>query len=186
MKTRWLGAALALAAGMAFLPSGSRALSTGECADLSVQIKGLPEAAAAECEAGSFGGGGDQGSGTDEFIRMMNARSVFIVVHAFAGRQTYLNRISVKAMIGRFRGLDDVGDWGEEGESGDFTVRRFRAKLSGSGGTMACFGFSLYAGHFARTSGYRHHLGGFYCDFDGTEITDGRIAELVGSIEYSF
>ncbi len=186
MTTRWLGAALALAVGAVLLPSGARALSSGECAALSIQIKGLPESAAAECEAGSFGGGGDRGSGRDEFVRMVNAGSIFIVVHAHAGRQTYLRRMSVKDMIGSFSGFDSVEDWGEEGESGDFATRRFRGKMGGAASEMACFGFSLYAGHFAGTTGYRHHLGGFYCDFDGATVSDGRIEEVVGSIEYNF
>ena len=185
MTTGWSRAALALAASVGLLSSESVALSSGECAGLSVQVRGLPEAASAECESGNIGGGGDQGSGSDEFIRIVSETSILIVSHAHVGRHTYLRRLSVKDIIGNFRGFDSVDGWGEERESGDFTVRPFRAEMSGGNG-LACFGFSLYSGHVARTTGYRHHIGGFYCDFGGMPVTDVRIDEVVGSIEYNF
>jgi hypothetical protein len=184
MTTGWTRAAVALAGSAALLSSESMALSSGECAALSVQVR-LPEASSAECESGNVGGGGDQGSGSDELIRIISGASILIVSHAHVGRHTYLRRLSVKDIIGNFRGFDSVDDWGEERESGDFTVRPFRARMS-SGSGMACFGFSLYSGHVARTTGYRHHIGGFYCDFGGLPVTDARIDEVVGSIEYNF
>jgi len=169
------------------LPSGSMALSSGECAALSVQIKGLPEAAMAECETGNFGGGGgDRGHGSGEFIRVLNARAIFVITHAYVGRHTYLMRLGVKDIVGGFGGFDSIDEWGEERDSGDFAVRRFSAKSAGARSDMACFGFSLYAGHVPHTTGYRHHIAGFYCDIAGVAVTDGRIDELLDAIEYSF
>ena len=68
----------------------------------------------------------------------------------------------------------------------DFSVRRFNAKLAGSGAKVACFGFVHFTGHFAGTTGYRHLISGFSCNFSPTPPTDARIDVLMGSIADDF
>jgi len=162
------------------------ALSAGECADLSIRVKELPEASSAQCGAENFGGGGDQGSGRDEYIQIMEADSIIVISHASVGVRTYLKRLGVKDVIGNFSIFASTDNWGEETESHDFSVRRFDAKLRGNGTEVACFGFVHFAGHVARSTGYRHLISGYSCNFGSARPTDARIDQLVGSIDYDF
>ena len=162
------------------------ALSAGECAGLSIHVKNLPEANSAQCGSENFGGGGDQGSGRDEFIQIMGAESIFVVSHAAAASRTYMKRLGVKDVIGNYGIFTTTDSWGEETESSDFAVRRFDAKLAGSGAKVVCFGFVRFSGHVARSTGYRHLISGYACNFTSTPPTDSRIDELVGSIDYDF
>jgi hypothetical protein len=162
------------------------ALSAGECAGLSIRVKDLPEASAAQCGSENFGGGGDQGSGHDEYIQIMEAEAITVISHASVGVRTYLKRLGVKDVIGNFSIFASTDNWGEETESHDFSVRRFDAKLTGNGTEMACFGFVHFAGHVARSTGYRHLISGYSCNFGSRPPTDSRIDQLVGSIDFDF
>lgn len=173
-------------AAILLLPIPSLALSARDCEQLSIRIVGLPEAGLAQCEVGGFGGGGDQGQGSSELIQAIGADSFFVVSHAYVGHHTYLQRRGVKDMIDGVSAFSTFGSWGEETKSGDFDVRRFDAKLADGGQQAACFGFSRYSGHVAGTTGYRHHIAGFYCDLAGQAPSDARVAELMNSLEYDF
>jgi hypothetical protein len=185
MKRLAVGVLLALA-GFALPAARTSALSAGECAGLSIRIKDLPEASAARCGSEKFGGGGDQGSGMDEFIQIMGAESIFVVSHAAAGTRTYLKRLGVKDVIGNYGIFESIDNWGDETESNDFAVRRFDAKLAGTGAKVLCFGFVHFAGHVASSTGYRHLISGYACNFSSTPPTDSRIDQLVGSIDDDF
>ena len=177
-----------MAAMVAIAAAGERAsaMSAEECAGLSIRVKDLPEANSAQCGSENFGGGGDQGSGRDEYIQIMEADSIIIISHASVGLRTYLRRLGVKDVIGNFRIFASTDNWGEETESHDFSVRRFDAKLTGSGASVRCFGFVHFTGHVARSTGYRHLISGYSCNFGATPPTDDRIDQLVGSIDYDF
>lgn len=185
MKTRLMRVAL-VAAGALLPSSEAGSLSAAECAELSIRIEGLRQPLAMECGTRGIGGGGDQGSGTNEFIQVIGADFVFVVTHAAAGHHTYFLRLGVKDVVENYRAFDTTDGWGKETESGEFAVRRFDASLAGSGARAACFGFTRYSGHVSRTTGYRHHLSGFYCDLAGSPPTDHRIDEMMGSVKYDF
>jgi len=185
MKRLIVGVVAAMAA-IAGLGERSWALSAGECADLSIRVKDLPEASSAQCGSENFGGGGDQGSGRDEYIQIMEADSIIVISHASVGVRTYLRRLGVKDVIGNFSIFASTDNWGEETESHDFAVRRFDAKLSGNGTEVVCFGFVHFAGHVARSTGYRHLISGYSCNFNSSRPTDARIDQLIGSIDYDF
>lgn len=185
MKRLLVGVLLSIL-GVALHVERASALSAGECAELSIHVKDLREASSARCGAENFGGGGDQGSGRQEFIQIMGADSVFVVSHAAASGHTYMKRLGVKDVIGNYDAFESADNWGDETESNDFAVRRFNAKLAGSGAEVVCFGFVHFSGHFAGTTGYRHIISGFSCNFSATPPTDARIDELVGSIDYGF
>jgi hypothetical protein len=184
MKRLVVWALLAMA-GAALPAERAAAMSAGECAGLSIHMKDLPEASSTQCGAENFGGG-DQGSGRAEFIQIMGSDSISVVSHASAGVRTYLKRLGVKDMIANYEIFASTDHWGEEIESNDFTVRRFDAKLAGTGAPLACFGFVHFAGHVARSTGYRHVISGYSCNFGPTTPTDARIDTLVGSIAYDF
>jgi hypothetical protein len=185
MKTRLMRAVLATA-GVLLLSSEAGSSGPAECAELSVRIEGLPQPLSMECGTRGIGGGGDQGSGTSEFIQAIGVDFVFVVTHAAAGHHTYFLRLGVKDVVENYRAFDTTDGWGDETESGEFAVRRFEAGLAGSGARAACFGFTRFSGHVARTTGYRHHLSGFYCDLAGSPPTDGRIDEMMNSVKYDF
>jgi len=185
MKRLLVGALLAIV-GVALQAERASAASAGECAGLSVHVKELPEASSAQCGSQNFGGGGDQGSGKDEFIQIMGADSIFVVSHAAAAGRTYMKRLGVKDVIGNYHIFESTDNWGEETESNDFAVRRFNAKLARSGTKVVCFGFVHFTGHVAGTTGYRHLISGYSCNFSSTPPTDSRIDQLVGGIAYDF
>jgi hypothetical protein len=166
-------------------PSAATALSTEECDGFDLRFNGLSGAPAARCDTGGIGGGGDQGSGTTETIQVIGARFVLVASHAAVGHRTYLRRLTVKELLRNFSAFSSIDNWGEESENGDFSVHRFSGKFF-DGARTACFGFVRYSGHVPSTTGYRHLINGFYCDMDEVPPTDGRIAEVLGSLEYSF
>lgn len=159
------------------------AVSAQECDELDLRFKGLP-GATVSCEVHGIGGDGDS-SATSEMIQVFGSRFVLIVSHASAGHRTYLIRLTVKELMRNSRAFASIDEWGDEAESGEFYVRRFNGKFF-DGARTACFGFARYSGHVARTTGYRHLIRGFYCDIDEVAPTDGRISEVLGSLEYSF
>jgi len=182
MKRLVLGVAVTLALAV---PAGrAAAMSPGECADLSIRIK-LPEASSAKCGGENFGGG-DQGSGRAEYIQIITGDSIFVVSHTSAGVRSYMRRLGVKDMIGNYSIFASTDNWGDETESNDFTLRRFDAKLTGSGAKVLCVGFVHFSGHVASSTGYRHVISGYDCSFGATPPTDARMDQLVGSIGYDF
>jgi hypothetical protein len=183
---RLLVGVLLTTTGVALGAGRASALSAGECAGLSIRVKDLPEATSAQCGSENFGGGGDRGSGIDEFIQIIGAESMFVVSHAAAGTRTYLKRLGVKDVIANYSIFESTDNWGDETESDDFAVRRFNAKLAGSGSQVVCFGFVHFAGHVARSTGYRHLISGYSCNFTSVPPTDSRIDKLVGSIDFDF
>ena len=107
------------------------ALSAGECADLSIHVKDLPEASAARCGSENFGGGGDTGFGRQEVIQIIGVDSVSVISHAAAEGHTYMKRLGVKDVIGNYDAFESTSDWGDESEGSNFAVRRFNAKPGG-------------------------------------------------------
>jgi hypothetical protein len=185
MKRLLVGVLVTIVA-VALRAERASAASAGECAGLSIHIKALPEASSAQCGSRNFGGGGDQGSGKDEFIQIMGVDSIFVVTHGAAGTRTYMKRLGVKDVIGNYDIFESTDNWGDETDSGDFSVRRFNGKLARSGAKVVCFGFVHFTGHVPSTTGYRHIISGYSCNFSSTPPTDSRIDELVGSISYDF
>ncbi len=176
-----------LLAGAILLLQSATAAGQGDsgCAALAVKVAGLPEAAAAHCEVHKLGGG--DGTGTNEFIRIVGPASIFIVSHTYVGLRTYVIRRSIKDFIAEIEGFETTENWADEQDNGDFTVRRFDAKIrGGNSGPVACFGFSRYSGHVPNSTGYRHNINGFYCDFLKRDLAADRIDELIVSIKYDF
>jgi len=183
--TGYVWACLGALALVLLQPHAAAGQSDAGCAALTIKVVGIPEAASAECNVHKLGGG--DGTGTNEFIKMMGPGAVFVVSHTYVGLRTYVVRQGIKDFIGDITFFEKTEAWGDEEESGDFDVRRFDARIRGGGDhRMACFGFSRYSGHVPNSGGYRHHIDGFYCDFVGREVAADRIDVLLGSIKYDF
>jgi hypothetical protein len=178
--------ALLLAAGAVLPPIESQAgLSAGECAGLSIQVEDVPQAISTECGSRNIGGGGDQGSGKRDVVQVLGPAFVFVVSHASVGHRTYLVRLGVRDVILNYPVFEATDGWGDEVKRGAFTIRRFEAKLAG-GLEAACFGFTRFSGHVAGTTGYRHLISGYYCDFAGSPPTEARIDDILSRVRYDF
>ena len=68
--------------------------------------------------------------------------------------------------------------------SNGFTVRTFFGKLKSVSETVPCFVFSRYAGHVANSTGFRHMIGGVYCEVVPSDepVTAARIDQMMGKI----
>lgn len=184
--TRALWVGLLLMAGLDLPATSSFAFSSAECAGLSVSFKG-PGHALAECESSKMGSGaGDTGTATSEYLQVVAGDTLFTLSHAYAGQRSYMIRLDVKSSLADISTFESTSNWGKERDSGDFFVRPFDAKFRANGEQAACVGYGLYSGHVAHTTGYRHHIAGFYCDFTRKPPTDAYIDELLGKIEYDF
>lgn len=183
-RTLWV--VLMVMAGSSLPAASSFSFSSAECAVMSVKFKG-PGAALAECESSKMGSGaGDTGTATNEYLQVIAGNTIFTLSHAYAGKRSYMMRLDVKSSLKDIGTFESTSNWGEERDSGDFMVRSFDAKFSANGEQAACVGYGLYSGHVAHTTGYRHHIAGFYCDFTRKPPTDSYIDELLGKIEYDF
>jgi hypothetical protein len=172
--------------GVLLASAASAGTSSVDCGSLDVRLQGIAEAAQAKCESGAFGGG-DKGKGKSELIQVDGPAAWFVVSHVEAGVRTYVRRQGVKDVLAGQAVFAKTEEWGDSTEIADFEVRRFKATMpGGTSATAQCFGFSLYSGHVPQSTGYRHHLDGFYCDFTGQRPTDGRINELLAAIRYDF
>ena len=174
------GLAMIVAAGAA-----SAGMSDADCGSLDIHVVGAAADGAVECRRGDTGGG-DNGKATEELIQVRAARSLLVILHARAGVRTYINSTKVKDMIQSFTVFDSTADWGGMQSSHKFTVQPFRGVFGGSSTTMPCFGFSRHIGRVSGTTGYRHGLWGFYCDFLGEEVETGRIDELLGDVALDY
>ncbi len=167
------------------LPAMAGAQAASDCDGLTIKVTGLPAAGEAECEQRKIGGG--DGTGTNEFIRIVGPASIFIVSHTYVGLRTYVIRRGIKDFIADIEGFETTENWADEQDDGDFTVRRFDAKIrGGNSAPAACFGFTRYSGHVPNSGGYRHNISGFYCDFLKRDLAAARIDELIASIKYDF
>jgi len=178
---------MALWAALFLLAGPARAAMSGaDCASLTIHLKDIPEAAQAKCEAGGFDSG-NYGNATEELIQIDRPAYWLVVEHLSTGVRTYVIRRGVKDIIGEFSVFENIEDWSDETEVADFTVRHFKATMKGGSSTpVPCVGFSHYSGHVPQTTGYRHHISGFYCNFTTSPPTDTRIEQLLSAIDYDF
>jgi len=166
-------------------PMAASGQTGSDCDDLMIKVAGASAASGAHCEQRHFGGG--DGTATTEFIRIADADSVFVVTHTYAGQRSYVIRQELKSMVKGIEAFETVSGWGDERDSGEFTVRTFDGKVRDNGLVLSCFGFARFSGHVPNTGGgYRHHIFGFYCDLLQRQLDAARIDEVVASVKYEF
>jgi hypothetical protein len=156
-------------------------MSDADCASLDVHVIGAAAEGGVECEEADFGSG-DDGKSTNQLLQVRAARSFLAILHVRAGVRTYINPIDIKDMVETFTVFDSTAEWGEVRSNHEFKIQEFRGVFGGASTTMPCFGFSRHVGRVSGTTGYRHSLWGFYCDFLGEKVDAARIDELLAGV----
>jgi hypothetical protein len=180
LGTLLLAALLAVSA-----PPARAGLRDADCGDLDIRLTGAAAEGDMECRRGETGGG-DNGKSTDELLQVRGPLSLLVILYARAGVRTYINSIGAKEMIESFAVFDSTADWGTPMQIHDFTARPFKGVFSGSSTTMPCVGFTRHASRVAGSTGYRHGLWGFYCEFIGEAVGDDKIGDILGGVQMEF
>jgi hypothetical protein len=182
-----LTAASALVAAAILLAGGSAdAVSRdAECDDLDIAVEPAADFRSIECKAGQTGYGGDTGWSNMESIEAQDALSVLFVYHSRAGVQTYLERVDPKTLFSNSIDIAVDGSWSGTTVSNGYSVVSFFSILEGQTEKVPCFAYSRYGGHIAGTSGFRHMVAGFYCEFVSSDspVSEARIDQMIGKIK---
>jgi hypothetical protein len=118
-------------------------------------------------------------------IEAQDALSFIVVYHDRAGTRTFLKRTDPNQLFGHAIKLDSEDSWSAQASvSNGFTVRTFFGKLKSVSEKVPCFAFARYTGHVAHTTGFRHMVGGIYCEVVPSDepVTAARIDQMTGKI----
>jgi hypothetical protein len=182
-----LMAAPALMAAAILLASGSAAAVTrdAECDDLDISVEPAADFRSIECKAGQTGYGGDTGWSNMESIEAQDALSVLLVYHSRAGVQTYLERTDPKTLFSNSIDIAIDDSWSGTTVSEGYSISRFFSKFDGASDKVPCFAYSRYGGHVSGTTGFRHMVAGFYCEFVPSDnpVSEARIEQMIGKIK---
>jgi len=182
---RWSAAAMILAAILLGGKGAGAVMRDAECDDLDVSLEPAADFRTIKCESGQSQGGGEGGSLGMATIEAEDALSFFIIYHDRAGQRTYLTRQDPKGLFGDHMNFAVDGTWSGNTESNGFTVTKFFGKFDFASEQVPCFAFTRFAGHVAHTTGYRHMVGGFYCEFVPSDqpVTDARVDQMTAKIK---
>lgn len=165
-------------------PAGA-VMRDADCDDLDVALEPAADFRTIECEKGQTNHGSGSGNVGMASIEAQDALSFIVVYHDRAGVRTYLTRTDPKQLFGNAIKLDIEDSWSAlTSVSNGFTVRTFFGKLKSISEKVPCFAFSRYAGHVAHTTGFRHMVGGIYCEVVPSDdpVTAARIDQMTGKI----
>ena len=156
-----------------------------ECDDLDVSLEPAADFRTIKCETGQTAGGGDRASLGMATIEAEDALSFFIIYHDRAGMRSYLDRRDPQALFEKHMDFAVDGTWSDTTESNGFDVAKFFGKFDFASEQVPCFAFSRFAGHVEHSTGYRHMVGGFYCEFVPSDqpVTDARVDQMTGKIK---
>ncbi len=170
---------------IALQPQRAAALSETACGNLDTRFDLGTEFDSIACRTGGIGGG--DGTASIELIQASGPRSVIIVEYFKAGMRSYIERLDPKGSLEESGAFAKTDDWSDKYRRGNVELRHFTGLFESMPRSVPCFSFTRVAGHVASTTGYRHMLHGFYCDFLGTKaIADDRIDDLMDAIELAF
>ena len=156
-----------------------------DCDDLDIALEPAADFRTIECEAGQSAHGGGSSSVGMASIEAQDALSFIVVYHDRAGNRTSLNRVDPQQLFGKSLSFAIEGSWARTSSaSNGFTVRTFFGKLKSVSEAVPCFVFSRYAGHVANSTGFRHMIGGVYCEVVPSDepVTAARIDQMMGKI----
>lgn len=158
-----------------------------ECDDLDISLEPAADFRTIKCESGQTTPGGGESSGALGMasIEAEDALSFFIIYHDRAGTRTYLPRQDPEALFGDHMDFAVKGTWSDTTESNGFTIAKFYGKFDFASEQVPCFAFTRFVGHVAHTTGYRHMVGGFYCEFVPSDqpVTDARVDQMTEKIK---
>ncbi len=176
-------AALALALALVVPLSAPQAGT--DCGSLDIALETSAEFPKVQCDSGSFAGGGP--SRTEEGIAASGAMSLFIIRHAVAGVRTYFERRDTRSFFEDATTFAKIENWAAAPGGNQFVVARFKGWLNGKPDLpLACFAFSRFTGHVARSTGFRHVVYGFYCTALAEQVSDAEVRRLISAVKFSF
>lgn len=165
--------------------SPAAALGVTDCDSLDVHVAPSVAGGTVECRRGGRQGG-DNGNATMEVVEAKAPLSRLVVTHVAAGVHTYIERMGLENYISRITRFAKTDGWTLAPARQRFLVSRFTATFEAGMPSVPCFAFERYEGHVSQSTGYRHLVAGWYCDFLGTEVLDARINEVLGAITDDF
>jgi hypothetical protein len=178
-------AALILAAILLAGKDAGAVMRDAECDDLDISVEPAADFRSIKCESGESTSGGERGTLGMATIEAEDALSFFIIYHDRAGTRTYLTRQDPESLFAEHMDFAVDGSWTGATDSNGFSVAKFFGIFDFSSEQVPCFAFSRFAGHVAHTTGYRHMVGGFYCELVPSDepVTDARVDQMTGKIK---
>jgi hypothetical protein len=165
-------------------PAGA-VMRDADCDDLDIALEPAADFRTIECESGQTAHGGGTGTVGMASIQAEDALSFIVVYHDRAGNRTYLNRVDPQQLFGKALKFAIEDSWASASSvSNGFTTRTFFGKLKSVSEKVPCFVFSRYAGHVSHSTGFRHMVGGVYCEVVPSDepVTAARIDQMMGKI----
>ncbi len=165
-------------------PAGA-VMRDADCDDLDIALEPAADFRSIECESGQTGHGGGSGTVGMASIEAEDALSFIVVYHDRAGNRTYLNRVDPQRLFGKSLKFAIEDSWARTSSvSNGFTVKTFFGKLKSVPEKVPCFVFSRYAGPVSHSTGFRHMVGGVYCEVVPSDdpVTPARIDQMMGKI----
>jgi hypothetical protein len=175
-------------AAMLLAGGGAGAVSRdADCDDLDIAVEPAADFRSIECTAGQTGYGGETGWSNMESIEAQDALSILVVYHSRAGVQTYLQRVDPEDLFSGSIDMAVDGSWSETTVSNGYSISTFFSIFKDQQEQVPCFAFTRFASHVAGTGGYRHMVGGFYCEFVPSDrpVSSSRIDQMTVKIKAS-
>jgi hypothetical protein len=154
-----------------------------DCDNLAVSLEPAADFRTIRCESGETGFG--EGGSVASSIEAEDALSFIVVFHNRAGSRTYLERRDPKTIFAEDLEFAVEGSWQPTTASNGFSVSKFFGKFDFATDQVPCFAFTRYAGHVEHSTGYRHLVAGFYCEFVPSDqpVTAARVDQMTGKIK---
>ncbi len=174
---------------MGMLGSASAAavdMRDADCDDLDLSLEPAADFRSIECESGEDRGGMEKAGVSSASIEGQDALSFIVVFHDRAGSHTYLRLSDPRGIFSRTLDLDIEGSWGTSSfVSNRFTVRTFFGKLESQPEKVPCFAFARFIQRVPYTPGYRHMVGGLYCELVPSDepVTRTRVDQMTAKIK---
>ncbi len=157
-----------------------------DCDDLDISLEPAADFRSIDCESGEDRGGMEKAGVSSASIEGHDALSFIVVFHDRAGSHTYLRQNDPRSLFGKSLKLDVENSWSAGTFiSNRFTVRTFFGKLESQPEKVPCFAFSRYIGRVPQTPGYRHMVGGLYCELVPSDepVTRIRVDQMTAKIK---
>jgi hypothetical protein len=180
---------MAFLTAMGMLGSASAAavdMRDADCDDLDVSLEPAADFRSIDCESGEERGGMERAGVSSAYIEGQDALSFIVVFHDLAGSHTYLRQTDPRGLFSGTLDLDIEGSWATSSfVSNRFTVRTFFGKLQSQPERVPCFAFARFIGRVPQTPGYRHMVGGLYCELVPSDepVTRTRIDQMTAKIK---
>lgn len=185
---QWLALVMALLTS-GILDGGTAAaveMSDADCDDLDVSLEPAADFRSIDCESGVERGGMERAGVSSAYIEGQDALSFIVVFHDRAGSHTYLRQTDPRGLFSGTLDLDIEGSWATSSfVSNRFTVRTFFGNLESQPEKVPCFAFVRFIGRVPQTPGYRHMVGGLYCELVPSDepVTRTRIDQMTAKIK---